>query len=69
MLGIYLREMKNYGHIKIDMWMFLSASVIIAKNGNTTQMTFNWWMETPFSALEPWAGEHGVELDSLLFWG
>lgn len=45
MLGIYLREMKNYGHIKIDMWMFLSASVIIAKNGNTTQMTFNWWME------------------------
>ena len=40
-MGIYPREMKIYDHGKTCAWMFIEALFLIAKSGETTQMSFS----------------------------
>lgn len=44
LLGIYLRTMKMYIHIKTCTQKFITAWFIIAKNSIAIQMSIKWWM-------------------------
>ena len=42
---IYPRKIKTHVHPKTS-WIFVAALFIIAKKGETTQMSIKWWMDT-----------------------